>query len=218
MCGITGAYAISENGKLYHLKLDDAVSTMALRGPDGNGKHVEGSAALGHARLAIIDTSSEANQPFSDASGRYTMVFNGEIFNYKEVETELTNFQPRTNSDTEILLQGFIEWGEELLNKLNGFFAFAIHDKETDELFLARDRMGIKPLLVYQDENALVFGSEMKSLMAFGIPKVIDKNSQFLYHQFNYTPFPETIFENVEELEPGTWMKVNGSDVETGTY
>ena len=218
MCGITGAYAINENGKPYYLKLDDAVATMALRGPDGNGKHIEGSAALGHARLAIIDTSASANQPFTDAGGRYSMVFNGEIFNYKEIEAQLTDFKPRTSSDTEILLQGFVQWGEKVLDKLNGFFSIAIHDKETDELFLARDRMGIKPLLVYRDENAVVFGSEMKSLMAFGIPKSIDKNSQFLYHQFNYTPFPETIFDNVQELEPGTWMKVKGSDVKTGTY
>ncbi|MGB0368574.1 MAG: asparagine synthetase B family protein [Flavobacteriales bacterium] len=193
MCGITGAYALTEQGKSYHLKLDDAIATMALRGPDGNGKYIEGSAALGHARLAIIDTSSSSNQPFADVTGRYTIAFNGEIYNYKEIEEELANFRSRTSSDTEILLQGFIEWGEDVLNKLNGFFAFAIHDKQTDELFLARDRMGIKPLLIYQDENAIVFGSEMKSLMAFGIPKNIDKNSQFLYHQFNYTPYPETI-------------------------
>ena len=218
MCGITGTYALTEKGKSYHLKLDDAVATMALRGPDGNGKYIEGSAALGHARLAIIDTSASANQPFLDASGRYTIVFNGEIFNYKEVEAQLTDFKPRTSSDTEILLQGYVEWGDKVLEKLNGFFALAIHDKETDELFLARDRMGIKPLLVYRDSEAIVFGSEMKSLMAFGIPKQIDANSQFLYHQFNYTPFPETIFENVEELEPGTWIKVRGSKVETGTY
>lgn len=218
MCGITGTYALTEKGKEYHSKLDAAIETMSLRGPDGSGKYIEGSVALGHARLAIIDTSSEANQPFSDASGRYTMVFNGEIFNYKEVEAQLTDYKPRTSSDTEILLQGFIEWGEKVLNKLNGFFAIAIHDKETDELFLARDRMGIKPLLIYRDNDAIVFGSEMKSLMAFEIPKVIDTDSQFLYHQFNYTPFPETIFENVEEMEPGTWMKIKGSESETGTY
>jgi len=218
MCGITGAYAFTERGKSYHLKLDDAIATMALRGPDGNGKYIEASAALGHARLAIIDTSAEANQPFFDASGRYSLVFNGEIFNYKEVEAQLTDYKPRTSSDTEILLQGYVEWGEKVLDKLNGFFAIAIHDKETDELFLARDRMGIKPMLIYRDSEAIVFGSEMKSLMAFGIPKVIDTDSQFLYHQFNYTPFPETIFENVEEMEPGTWMKVKGSAVETGTY
>ncbi|MDC0304085.1 asparagine synthase (glutamine-hydrolyzing) [Flavobacteriales bacterium] len=218
MCGIAGTYALTEQGKSYHLELDDAIATMALRGPDGNGKYIEGSAALGHARLAIIDTSSEANQPFAEATSRYSIVFNGEIFNYKEVESQLTDYTPRTSSDTEILLQGYVEWGEKVLEKLNGFFAIAIHDKETDELFLARDRMGIKPLLVYRDENKLVFGSEMKSLMAFDIPKVIDDNSQFLYHQFNYTPFPETIFKNVEEMEPGTWMKIKGSSVETGTY
>jgi asparagine synthase (glutamine-hydrolysing) len=200
------------------------MKTMAQRGPDGAGKYIKESAALGHARLAIIDTSAAANQPFADDSGRYTIVFNGEIYNYREIQEDLADFNPRTTSDTEILLQGFIEWGEKVLDKLNGFFAFAIHDKETDELFLARDRMGIKPLLVYRDEHSIVFGSEMKSLMAFGIPKVIDTASQFLYHQFNYTPFPETIFENVEEMEPGTWMKIGGTDpstplrVTTGTY
>ncbi|MFC2176015.1 asparagine synthase (glutamine-hydrolyzing), partial [Bacteroidota bacterium] len=218
MCGITGSYAITENGKSYRNQLDNAVSTMKQRGPDGSGTYFEGSAALGHARLAIIDTSTSANQPFTDATNRYTMVFNGEIFNYKELEAQLSNFKPRTSSDTEILLQGFVEWGEKVLTKLNGFFALAIHDKQTDELFLARDRMGIKPLLVYTDKDALVFGSEMKSLIAFNIPKTIDKNSQFLYHQFNYTPFPQTIFHNVKEMEPGTWMKVKGSEVQTGTY
>ncbi|MCF8276619.1 MAG: asparagine synthase (glutamine-hydrolyzing) [Flavobacteriales bacterium] len=218
MCGITGTYAITDKGKEFHSKLDAAIATMALRGPDGSGKYVEGSAALGHSRLAIIDTSASANQPFTDASGRFTMVFNGEIFNYKEVEAQLTNFKPRTSSDTEILLQGYVQWGEKVLDKLNGFFALAIHDKETDELFLARDRMGIKPLLVYQDADVLVFGSEMKSLMAFGIPKVIDADSQFLYHQFNYTPYPETIFKNVLELEPGTWMKIRSSEVLSGAF
>lgn len=218
MCGVAGTYALTEKGKEFHSKLDAAIETMSLRGPDGSGKYIEGSAALGHARLAIIDTSASANQPFKNNSGRYTIVFNGEIYNYREIRKELKDFNPRTTSDTEILLQGFIEWGEKVLDKLNGFFAFAIHDKETDELFLARDRMGIKPLLVYQDENAIVFGSEMKSLMAFGIPREIDVDSQFRYHQFNYTPYPETIFKNVVELEPGTWFKVQGLKVQSGTY
>lgn len=218
MCGITGAYAFTESGKAYHANLEAAIKTMELRGPDGNGSYLQGNVALGHARLAILDTSSAANQPFSDASGRYTMVFNGEIFNFKEIETELKDFKPTTSSDTEILLQGFVEWGEDVLGKLNGFFALAIYDKETDELFLARDRMGIKPLLVYQDQDALVFGSEMKSLMAFGTPRQIDNESRFLYHQFNYTPFLETIFKNVTELEPGTWMKVGGTKSTANTF
>lgn len=236
MCGITGFYNLKglAEASPYAEKLEIAIETMSLRGPDGSGKYVEGSSALGHSRLAIIDTSASANQPFSDSSGRYTIVFNGEIFNYKEVESQLNGFNPRTTSDTEILLQGYIEWGEKVLDKLNGFFAFAIHDKETNELFLARDRMGIKPLLLYRDEHAIVFGSEMKSLLAFGIPREIDTASQFLYHQFNYTPYPETIFKNVVELEPGTWFKVQpfdpstplrvhsaqgkGSNVQSGTY
>lgn len=210
MCGITGFYSfkgLAIASPSYKM-LDAAIATMAQRGPDGNGSYTEASAALGHARLAIIDTSSAANQPFTDTSGRYTIVFNGEIYNYKEIGSQLTNFKPRTTSDTEILLQGYIEWGEHVLNKLNGFFAFAIHDKKTDELFLARDRMGIKPLLVYKDDDVLLFASEMKALLALGVPRKIDPSSQFLYHQFNYTPYPETIFENVVELEPGSHLKI----------
>ena len=117
MCGITGAYAFNEKGREFHSQLDAAIATMAQRGPDGNGRYLEKSAALGHARLAILDTSSSANQPFSDTSGRYTIIFNGEIYNFKEIAEQLTNVELRTSSDTEVLLYGFIQWGEKVLDK-----------------------------------------------------------------------------------------------------
>jgi len=208
MCGIIGAYAFTEKGKDFFGRLDAAVETLKLRGPDAHGTFIHGNVALGHTRLAILDTSSAAAQPFHDPTGRYTIVFNGEVFNFRELKDELPDVVFATTSDTEVLLHLYIRYGEAMLNRLNGFFAFAIHDRDTDSLFLARDRMGIKPLLVYQDGDALIFGSEMKALMAFGIPKEIDRTSQFLYHQFNYTPFPHTIFKGVLEVEPGTWWKI----------
>ncbi len=208
MCGITGAYAYTEYGHTYLNRLDFAVDTLKLRGPDANGTYKQGSVALGHTRLSIIDTTAGANQPFSDPTGRYTIAFNGEIFNYKELRSEFKDIRFITNSDTEVLLHLYIRYGDGMLKRLNGFFAFAIHDRESDSLFLARDRMGIKPLLVYQDKNVLIFGSEMKALVAFDIPRKIDVTSQFLYHQFNYTPYPHTIFEGVKEMEPGSFMEV----------
>jgi len=210
MCGITGAYAFTAQGQPYFGRLDAAVETLKLRGPDANGTFRAGSAVLGHTRLSIIDTTAGANQPFSDPSGRYTIVFNGEIFNYKELKADLPDVHLRTTSDTEVLLHLYIKYKEGMLNRLNGFFAFAIYDRENDALFLTRDRMGIKPLLVYQNDDVLVFGSEMKALVAFGIPKQIDGTSQFMYHQFNYTPYPHTIFDGVKEFEPGTWMLIEG--------
>jgi len=216
MCGIAGAYAFTEKGKDFFGKLDAAVETLKLRGPDGNGTFIDGNVALGHTRLAILDTSSSAAQPFHDPLGRYTIVFNGEIFNFRELKADLPDAAFTTSSDTEVLLYLYIRYGEAMLNRLNGFFAFAIHDRDTDSLFLARDRMGIKPLLVYQNEDVLLFGSEMKTLMAFGIPKEIDSPSQFLYHQFNYTPFPHTIFKGVKEVEPGNYVEIRNQKSEIG--
>jgi asparagine synthase (glutamine-hydrolysing) len=208
MCGITGAYAFTEKGKDFFGKLDAAVETLRLRGPDAQGTFVHGNVALGHTRLAILDTSAAAAQPFHDPTGRYTIVFNGEIFNFRELKDDLADVAFATTSDTEVLLHLYIRCGDAMLSRLNGFFAFAIYDRDTDSLFLARDRMGIKPLLIYQDGDVLLFGSEMKALMAFGIPKEIDHTSQFLYHQFNYTPYPHTIFKRVQEVEPGSWLKI----------
>lgn len=216
MCGIAGAYAFTEKGKDFFRKLDAAVETLKLRGPDGNGTFVQGSVALGHARLAILDTTSAASQPFHDPSGRYTIVFNGEIFNFRELKADLPDAAFATSSDTEVLLHLYIMYGDAMLGHLNGFFAFAIHDRDTDSLFLARDRMGIKPLLVYEDDDVLLFGSEMKTLMAFGIKREIDPTSQFLYHQFSYTPFPHTIFKGVKEVEPGSYVEIRNSKSETG--
>jgi asparagine synthase (glutamine-hydrolysing) len=211
MCGLTGILAFNEKGKAYLDRINSATSCLIKRGPDGQGIYTDSNAALGHRRLSIIDTSELAAQPFSDQSKRYTIVFNGEIFNFKELRQELSlkGITFRSQSDTEVLLQLFISEKEKCLTKLDGEFAFAVYDKQEKELFLARDRFGIKPLYYYSDNDRFVFGSEMKSIIAFDVPKIIDRSSLQTYFHLNYIPSPYSIFENILKLEAGSFMSVN---------
>ncbi len=168
MCGITGIFAFNEVGSFYMVNLAKAIDSLEKRGPDARGYFIKDFVGLGHRRLSIIDTSYSANQPFKDESGRYVLVFNGEIFNYKALRTQLEQrgHTFRTTSDTEVLLELLIREGASCLTKLIGFFAFAFYDQEKEEMLVARDRFGVKPLLYYQDEDKFIFGSEMKALMA----------------------------------------------------
>ena len=211
MCGITGILAFNEKGKQYLNKVSAATYSLFKRGPDGEGIYFNKNVALGHRRLSIIDTSNAASQPFTETSERYTIVFNGEIFNYKQLRNQLETkgVKFKSQSDTEVLLQLYISDKEKCLEQLDGEFAFAIYDSQNEELFLARDRFGIKPLYYYKDDERFVFGSELKALMSFDIPKVIDKTALQLYFHLNYIPSPYSIFENVKKLESGTFMKVN---------
>src|ERR1035437_4267939 len=211
MCGITGILAFSENSKKYLQKINAATHSLLKRGPDGEGIYTYNNCALGHRRLSIIDTSELAAQPFSDSSGRYTIVFNGEIFNYKELRKQLENkgIQFKSQSDTEVLLYLFINEKENCLEKLDGEFAFAIYDTIKEELFLARDRFGIKPLYFYKDEERFVFASEMKAMIAFDIPQEIDKTSLQTYLHLNYIPAPYSIFKNVLKLDAGNYILIH---------
>lgn len=211
MCGITGILAFNEIGTQYLNKVSAATYSLLKRGPDGEGIYFNKNVALGHRRLSIIDTSNAAAQPLTESSERYTIVFNGEIFNYKQLRKllESKGVKFMSQSDTEVLLQLYISEKEKCLEQLDGEFAFAIYDSQNEELFLARDRFGIKPLYYYKDDERFVFGSELKALMAFDIPKTIDKTALQLYFHLNYIPSPYSIFENVKKLESGTYMKVN---------
>lgn len=220
MCGIAGVYAFKEAGKENFSLLNNAIETLAKRGPDSKGTFLEKNVALGHTRLSIIDTSNAAAQPFTDDSGRYTIIFNGEFYNYKEHRQQLIKkgIPFRSTSDTEVLLQLFIEEGPACLEKVNGFFAFAVYDKEKDELFIARDRFGIKPLIVYADEDKLLFASEMKAMIALGIQKVIDEVSLYTYLQLNYIPPQHSIFKQVWKLESGHYLLVNKNGTDKKQY
>ncbi len=218
MCGITGVIAFNEKGKESFSLLDNSLKTLALRGPDGEGKYIHNNVVLGHRRLAIIDTSAVANQPFTDATGRYTIIFNGEFFNFNEHRDKVKDYPLRSTSDTEVLLYLFIKYGAACLEFINGFFALAIYDNVEEKTFIARDRMGIKPLLIYKDENKLLFASEMKALLAFGIPREMDQTSLWQYIQFNYIPSPNSIFRNVKKMEAGTFMEVHKGEIRTKRY
>jgi asparagine synthase (glutamine-hydrolysing) len=156
----------------------------------------------------------------SDESGRYTIIFNGEIFNFQQIRQQLQakGFSFQSGTDTEVLLKLYIYEGENCLKHLNGFFAFAIYDKEKESLFIARDRMGIKPLLYFQDEDKFIFASEMKALLTFGAPKELDYVSLQQYLQLNYIPAPHTIFKQVRKLLPGHYIYIERKHVVEKQY
>lgn len=220
MCGITGIFAFNLVGKFNMINVTAATMALSKRGPDFQDIYTDSWVGLGHRRLSIIDTSQAGNQPMWDENKRYCIVFNGEIFNYRELREELKQqgVTFRSDSDTEVLLKLFIREKESCLQKLNGFFAFCIYDLQEQRLFLARDRYGIKPLLYLMDEDKFIFGSEMKALIQYGIEKKIDYASLHAFLQLNYIPAPNSIFTNVKKLQPGHYLKVQRGKVEERQY
>ncbi|MEA2043348.1 MAG: asparagine synthase (glutamine-hydrolyzing), partial [Bacteroidota bacterium] len=218
MCGINGIidFKRKQNLSTHIKKMNDAVKH---RGPDNEGIHIHNNIALGHRRLSIIDLSEAAAQPITDNSGRYTLVYNGEIYNYKEIKQKLQGVEFKTDTDSEILLSAFIKWGIASLNMFEGMFAFAIYDKKKNETLLARDRMGIKPLYYYRSNEFFLFSSEIKSLLASEIvPRKINKNSVYDYIRYQTVHAPQTIIENVNMLNAGSYMIISNSKIETKSY
>ncbi len=214
MCGIAGFINLKgvQNLELSGA-LEDAAQALNLRGPDCQSTyHPKSTLGFAHARLSIIDTSESANQPMSAYDNRYTIVFNGEIYNYQELKERLEKERQEvfhTVSDTEVILRMFHHYGKSCVHAFNGFFAFAIYDKEKNETFIARDRLGIKPLLYTQTKDTFLFASEMKALLKFGIQKDLDFVSLQQYFQFNYIPNPATIFKGVFKLKPGHSLTID---------
>ncbi|MEX2233907.1 MAG: asparagine synthase (glutamine-hydrolyzing) [Cyclobacteriaceae bacterium] len=220
MCGITGIFAFNLVGKFNKIHITSATRSMEKRGPDFQDIYIDEWVGLGHRRLSIIDTSEKGNQPMWDASRRYSIVFNGEIFNYPELRNQLETQGATFNSlsDTEVLLQLFIHEKEQCLQKLNGFFAFCIYDKQDQTFFLARDRYGVKPLLYLHDEDKFIFASAMKTMLQYGIDKTLDYTSLITYLQLNYIPAPHTIFRHVKKLLPGHYMTIAGRKIATASW
>ncbi len=209
MCGINGIYG-EENIGLAKELIQKMNSCMEHRGPDDNGVYTEEIIALGHQRLSILDLSSLGKQPMQSNSGRFVLSFNGEIYNFNEIKKELEGYDFKTQTDSEMVLAAYEKWGIECLSRFNGMFAIAIWDKTKEELFLARDRMGIKPIYYYQKEKLFVFSSEIRSLLESGfIPRQlnIDCLSEFLEYQT--VNAPNTLVKNVQMLEAGHWMKIS---------
>jgi len=220
MCGITGIFAFNIAGKFNKVHTSTATRALEKRGPDYQEVYLDEWVGLGHRRLSIIDTSAAANQPMWDEQKRYCIIFNGEIFNFQELKKSLLdkgiNFF--SNSDTEVLLKLFILEKEKCLNRLNGFFAFCIYDKQEQTFFIARDRYGVKPLLYVYDEHKFIFASEMKAILQYGIEKDIDFTSLFTYLQLNYIPAPNTIFKKVKKLLPGQYLIISNCQLSIDNY
>jgi len=211
MCGICGAINYKEK-IISETLINNMMVSIKHRGPDGEGAFTEDNTALGHVRLSIIDLSEQANQPMFSDDGNLVIVFNGEIYNYQDIKNELPEkYTFKTNSDTEVILNAYKEWGEECLHKFNGMFAFAIYNRAEKTLFAARDPFGIKPFYYYASENHFVFGSEIKAILASGTVKA-ELNEAMLYDfiVFNRTDHTaQTSFKNICNLRPGHKIKLS---------
>ncbi len=202
MCGFTGFTECSGNREDV---LHEMLCKIRHRGPDAEGMYVDDNIALGHRRLSIIDVTEAGNQPLYSADGNLILVFNGEIYNYKEIRSELTakGYTFSTNTDSEVLIYGYREYGEGLLCRLRGMFSFVIWDKETETLFGARDYFGIKPFYYAQMGNTFMFGSEIKSFLSHpDFKKELNTAQLENYLTFQYSPGVETFFNGVYKLPP----------------
>jgi asparagine synthase (glutamine-hydrolysing) len=213
MCGIAGII-----GDYNEIQLDAMLVSQHHRGPDATGKYYDKNfAALGHNRLAIIDLSPKSNQPFIDNSGRYVIVFNGEIYNYIELKEDLQNqYDFKTESDTEVLLAAFIIYGKSCLAKLNGMFAFAIWDNQEKKMFAARDRFGVKPFNYCLFQNTFYFSSEIKAIHAAGVPKTPNEKVWASYFAFGTYGMPnETFWEEIAQLPGGHFLEYKNKKLTT---
>jgi len=223
MCGIAGFLRTPETPKreAHHQWLERMGASIVHRGPDAGGVYLDDQVALVHRRLSILDLSSAGNQPMASASGRYSIVFNGEIYNYPSIKSHLESegFRFSTGTDTEVLLALYEHKGKACLDDLNGMFAFAIWDTENRELFMARDRLGKKPLYYYQSGGQFAFASELKALNTLPfLKRDIRPDAIKDFFAYQYIPDPKTIYHNVHKLAPGHWLKTGGQRVESGQY
>ena len=223
MCGIngvlafdSGAFAVTEP---YVTRMREA---LAHRGPDGAGTWIapDGRVGLGHRRLSIVDLSDCAAQPMTNEDGTLAVVYNGEIYNHRELRAELDregrHRWKTDHSDTEVILHAFEEWGIGCVVRFRGMFAFALWDARARQLWLVRDRIGIKPLYYSVHHDRLAFASEIKSLLTDpDQPRIVDEYALFHYLSFLTTPGPETLFDGISKLAPATWMRVAGDGVIT---
>ncbi len=198
MCGIIG---FNWNEKRL---IQSQLEILKHRGPDGSGIYSDKNVSLGHVRLSIIDLSKKGHQPME--SFGYVISFNGEIYNYKELKKELKDYNFKSNSDTEVILAAYDKWGANCLNKFNGQFAFCIYDKKRKELFLARDRFGIKPLYFIKQRKEFIFGSEIKALLKFFDKKEIDKEALSQFFSFRFTLGEKTLVKNVLKFKPAHYL------------
>lgn len=223
MCGIAGFLTFNKYFSEDDLHL--MTNRLAHRGPDADGFFYNGICGLGHRRLSIIDLSDRANQPMTSDNDRYVIIYNGEVYNYQEIGARIkeknsdADFKFKTNSDTEIILEAFVQYGIECVQQLNGMFAFAIYDKVLNEIYLVRDRLGIKPLMYYWDGSNLAFASEIKSLLLLSqVDRTINHSTIGDFLHLGFIPAPNSVYKNIQKLHPGSYIKINSSGLSSHRY
>ena len=220
MCGICGQLNFRDQAPVRRSDIETMTQSMAHRGPDDDGYFLAGPIGFGFRRLSIIDLSG-GHQPMSDQEESVWVIFNGEIYNFPELKRELQNYGHmfRTNSDTEVIIHGYKQWGDEVLNRLNGMFGLAIWDVRQKRLVVARDPFGIKLIYYRIDGNTLYFGSEMRPIRAVVPGKAeIDATSLNLFLRYRFTPAPYTILKDVRKLAPGTKLTVENGACEVSRW
>jgi len=222
MCGIAGIYNYNCTSSVEESSLGKMNEVQRHRGPDNEGIWVSKDKSIGfaHRRLAVIDLSSKTHQPMVSDNGRYILVSDGEIYNYLEIRKELQKlgWQFRTESDTEVLLNSFQQWGEKAIHKFNGIFAFSIWNEQDKILWIYRDHLGAKPLYYYQQNGQLIWTSEIGAIESVCSGLKVDEQAVDLYFTLSYIPAPRTYYQNVNKLEPGHFLKVSKGKVEKITY
>ncbi|MCP4922625.1 MAG: asparagine synthase (glutamine-hydrolyzing), partial [bacterium] len=213
MCGIAGIFNF-DSKPVAHSQIKAMTDSIAHRGPDGEGYYVDENLALGHRRLAIIDLSPAGHQPMQTEDGRFTITYNGEVYNFKELRIQLESLGHQFHSDTdsEVVLKSYVQWGKDCLPKFNGMFAFSIWDKREKKLFLARDRYGIKPFYYARTSQGFVFASEIKAIVKSGIyQEQLDKEALVEYLTFQNIFTNRTLHKGVKVLMPGHCASVEAS-------
>ena len=205
MCGITGLVYLNKKKVTPNL-IKKMTNSLIHRGPDGEGYWIENNVGIGHRRLSIIDLSNEGAQPMQSQDQRYIISYNGEIYNYLELRSELIQlgYKFKSQTDTEVVLYSYIQWGNQALLKFNGMFAFAIWDKKKQELFLARDRYGIKPIYYALQNETFYFASEQKAILSDNNFAVnLNKPALLEYFTFQNIISNQTLNQDIFLLEPG---------------
>lgn len=221
MCGITG-FAGGETAKIEN-DLRKSVQALQHRGPDAGGVFIlqEANVGLGHRRLSIIDTDARSDQPFHSADKRFSLVFNGEIYNYKEIIAEL-GYTPFTESDTEMIPEAWRRWGPDCVKRFNGMFAFALYDHEAQTLYLARDRFGKKPLFTAEIDGILYFASELKGLMQYSavqyMRRELSHSAMASFLHLGFIPEPETIYRHIRKFPAGSTAEFRNGELLYSTY
>ena len=211
MCGICGEYNYRTGKPSNEAILRRMGDSITHRGPDDSGIEVLGSLGFSFKRLAILDLSPAGHQPMKDADGKITIIFNGEIFNFLDLRKELitAGYSFRSTSDTEVIIYAYKHWGDSFLERLNGMFGLALWDSGKEKLIIARDRIGIKPVYYHENENGIIFGSEIKTIFAHGaIRPEVDPSGVFSFLRYRYTPAPNTIYKGIKKLAPGTAITI----------